>query len=274
MININDVYELSNDLANKYQTGAQFTAPQFNRYIKVAVYDIARKYYGRPEQYQPGMPKAIISYEDTQLISDYLDNLKLLVILPVTRSGEAAIPADYLHYDALDYVSLQNFDEDPEDNDQQPCNCKKRNCSCAKGSQSISFIYRAGKIKKLFSTVTVHAPVTIVKSHQFASYLKDAIRFPTLEYPIAKFIGNKKLQFAPTSIGQVQFNYIRYPKKPFWNSTPLNGDNVYNPTGSQDIELPEILTKEVVMGVLDCIGINTREMALTDISKQFKATGV
>lgn len=272
MISVDFVWKTSEDLANKYQTGAQFTPDQFNRYVKIVVYDIARKYYGKPEDYKQGDSSATIAYERTQLITDYLDDLKVSdKLIPITRSGSAKVPDDYLHYDSMEYRSFTSATVS-DDTEQQECHCHQTPCTCDKNKTVKR--YKAGKLKRVTAPDVIHAPVTVVSSSRFTTYQRDAIRKPSKQYPIAKFTGKKQLQFAPMDLGQVYMTYLRYPLTPKWNYTITGGIAVYSPTGSQNIELPDILTKEVVMGILDCVGINTRELPLTEIAKYFKTTGV
>lgn len=270
MISVNECYLFVQDVANKFQTGADFTPDQFNRYLPIVVNEAIRKYYGKPENYRVGSPVSNINYEQTQLVRDYLQKIKVRSTpFIINKSGELKLPDNYLHYSSLDYYYYAYKVNEPDG--AVECTCHSTPCTCNKTTKKQHWI--AGKTRNK-EVIQKHAPIKVVTDDQWAPYLNDSIRKPNREYPIAKFDGDDVLVFAPYYLKKVYMSYLRYPKKPFWNSTESEGVAVYQASGSQDIEMPEIMMKEIAMGVLDLIGINTREEGIIQYAKNYIASGV
>jgi hypothetical protein len=249
-------------LAAKDISGGYIPPNDFNDSVAILTNKMVRKYYGLPEQYQPGSPIPAISWEISQLVTDYLSQLKPTVILPVDKNGIATRPGDYLHKSSIG-VSWIKVVENTE------AQTKSEEC-CDEGETIQTTKAKLGKTQYDVTWV----PVTVVSDNERYAWLGSELRKPTKEYPIAVFEDNDKIQFYPQNIKSVKFTYIRYPKTPKWNYTIVKGIPVYSATGSQDIELPFDCIDELAVTILDRIGITIREPGLVDWSRYIKTTGV
>lgn len=270
MISVNEHYIYCQLLANASQTGANFTPNDYNTYIEPVTHDLIRKYYGLPELYRPANPSPPISYEITQLVTDYLNEIKVpLTTFLVDSQGRLLKPSDYLHHSLFQYDSYEQAISGSVstvvccDSCQTDCNHPNK--------VSVTKKYKGGKKGYLLPLVR-YKEVKVVTDGEWALYLNDPIRFPTKEYPIAKF-DNTYIQFAPYDLKVVNWSYIRYPKKPKWNYNISQGEATFNATGSQDIELPKILMTELAMALLDRLGFNTREYAMVQYADNKRNTG-
>lgn len=254
MININETKEYVEFLARKYQSGGSFTPKQFNLVVPNIVRDLVRKYYGVPEEYQVGNPQPHISYEITSLVKDYLSAIKPKVKIEVVN-GIALLPTDYIHRSAARVTAYSNELLQEYQND----DCCDDLVQTPKKPTTIS-------VSKVY-------PITFLTDSQFDSALNSVSRKPTIQYPIARMEAGT-IEIAPRSITEFEFSYIRYPKKPVWAFTNnANGTVSYNPTGSQDIELPEICATEVVLACLQKLGIAIRETQLINWADKTRQMG-
>jgi len=264
-VNVDIFYRYVDWLAAKNIVGGYLPPDTFNMALPICVNQIVRKYYGVPEQYQPGMPMPQVSYEITQLVTDYMSQLKVPKILPVDNSGYAAKPADYLHKSsvACSFVTISDNSEDDGVDEADCCDDEPTKQTTKKKAQK--------------AATTVYAkwiPVTVVTDNERWAYLQSTLRKPTKRFPICTFIGDG-LQFYPENIKTALLTYIRYPKTPVWAYTIApDGFPTYNPVTSEDIELPEIVCDELAATLLNRMGISIREPGLVDWANYVKKTGV
>lgn len=259
-IDINKFYQYLNWLAAKDISGGYIPPDMFNIAVPTCVNQMVRKYYGIPEQYRPTQPIPSISYEITQLVTDYISQLKTTKVMNIDKLGQASKPADYLHKSSIgaSWVEVQPFTVG-DLLDETDC-CDTLPTTKAKANKSVLDVK--------------WVPVTVVSDANQYAYLQSSLRTPTKEYPICTFTGNDKIQFYPTTIKSVQFTYIRYPKTAKWGYTvDTDGLPVYNPTTSVDIELPEICMDEMAATVLNRLGISIREGALSQWANITKNAG-
>jgi len=274
MINVNDLFKYTEVLANKDQTGADFTPDDFNIVIPEAVYELIRTFYGNPKV-QPQRP--LLTFEKNQAIKDYLTPL-----LAVTRltpvAGMILLPEDYCHLDDISYEYYV-----PEEVVCQHCGsiC----CSCKrppKGSKK-------GKKVNCDNTKNkkILVPLTVVNNSQWSNLFSDEINYPIESEPYCQFIGEdvavgrtstvRKIQMevAPQSIPQVIVRYVKLMiPPPFWGSTPSGGFAVYDPATSVDVPLPRILLQELTWIILEQLGVHTREYWLQQTAQAKVVTGV
>lgn len=259
MISINEVKQYTEFLAKKWQSGAVMTPDQFNLTVPNVVRSIVRKYYGVPEQYQVNNPSPAIAMDNTQLVVDYLSAIKKTTTLPVDAQGYANIPDDYIHKSTARYLMLvteKNVVTAPESEDD--CDCDS---DTIQGATPAKFINK-----------TNPRPIRFLTDDQFDAEKQSAIRTPSMKYPIARVKG-LKIEVAPIDLGKIELTYVRYPAKPFWNYTTAGGFTTFNPTGSQDIEMPEICAEEIVYMLLNRLGISIREPMLIQWAERNRQMG-
>lgn len=260
-ISINTLYNYVAFLAGKDIAGGFIPPDRWNEMVPILVDKMIRKYYGTPEEYQPGMPMPRIAYEITQLVTDYVSQLKVEVTLSVPDTGRITKPLDYLHKSSIAVSNYDVFDSEEDDEEENTADC----CDNETVQKKRTTNNRRIPIK--------WAPVTVVSENERWSWLNSTLRKPTMSNPIAVFLGNDEVQFYPQDIRSALLTYIRYPKKPIWNYNIVGGIPVYNPVGSQDIELPQICADEMAVTILDRVGITIREPGLVEWSRFVKANG-
>lgn len=274
-INIDTFYQYVNWLAAKNISGGNIPPDIFNIAVPVCVNQMVRKYYGVPEQYQPGMPMPKVSYEITQLVTDYISQLKKEKILTVSNTGQATRPSDYLHKSSLSvsWVEVIPFTGEDDAVEGECCKCHKSHDCCSCDDTPTLQTTKKKKAKSMLDVQWV--PVTVVSDNERWAYLQSSLRRPTKEYPICTFLGADIIQFYPQNIKSAHLTYIRYPETPIWgNNLDPDGFPVYDPATSVDIEFPEICADEMAVTLLNRVGISIREPGLTDWANFNKQTGL
>lgn len=101
------------------------------------------------------------------------------------------------------------------------------------------------------------APVELITQDKLANRMSSTIVKPTTDYPVAINYSDHYLIFP--SPGKITLTYVRVPKHPKWGYTTSNDRLVYNPSTSQDLELPDSLHDEICTRVLNYMGLSTRD---------------
>lgn len=257
MIQINELKELVEFLANKHQTGASITPGQFNIATQSALDDAVMYFYGLPQQYQPGAPVPAVAWEVTQLVTDYISHLKPTVPLTINSVGVATKPADYLHVSSISYLYFV-----PQ--------ASPADANVSTGTEQTSL---AEKHTVLAEAIT--CPVDILDDAKWATRMRATITKPTKKYPVCRFNDNDQIEFAPIDLRTVQFTYIRYPVKPVWAYTTPDGYTpLYDATSSVNVEMPAMLKNMMCYFILTKLGINIREPQLQQFAELLKTKGV
>jgi len=286
MININTLKQNVHYLANKSQTGASISPQEFNLEIPLALYFVLRRILGLPEEYHLDIPATQMGYEKTQLITDYLDAIKVSDYpMNVSALGKCTLPADYLYTSDL-YTYCQQTGTipaddillDPDVSRILPPTPEPNDCDdgCGNNNNTVQIPTQAQvSYAQTLKTIKMRTPVEIVDSKTYTSRQQHSIRIPTLEYPIAVFNGVKVLQIAPQNVKKAYLTYIKRPPTPFWAYTidPTRLQVIYNPLLSVNIDLPEELTDMVTAVMLTKLGYSVRETELQQIGAKVNATG-
>lgn len=268
MILVNEVYRYIDFLAKKSQTGGTFTPDEFNLALPFVTNDMFRKYYGVPEEYQVGHPEPHIGADNTQLVRDYLSTFKAIKTEVVTN-GKFPNPSDYVHKSSARVVAYVNEKVSEEALLQKACTCE-HDCECSNDvgtptlQQGVSTLTKTNRKN--------YYPITFMSDEQFNWCLNSTKRFPSIEFPIAR-MQSGYIEIAPPAVGEVELSYYRKPIKPFWNSTSVNGQTTYNPTGSTNIELPDVCGTEFVLAMLGKLGISIREEQLINWADRTRQKG-
>lgn len=265
MINVNEVKQYIEFLSRKSQSGGVFTPNEFNLVLPKVVFDIVRKYYGVPEEYQVGHPEPRIAADNTQLVRDYLSQLKPVVMLPVVN-GYAPLPTDYIHKSSARVRDLFNDGTDEEELLKNDCDCIG-DCSCRNDVDTPTLPKKPTPI-----VVEKYYPIAFMSDEQFNWAMNSIKRYPTKEYPIARMQPNQ-IEIAPRSISSIELSYYRYPVKPVWGYTLQLGIAIYDPNTSTNIELPDICGTEVVLAMLNKLGISIREQQVINWSERTRQQG-
>jgi len=235
MIDVNEVKEFVDFLANKEQSGNSVSPSEFNLNLRRATDDLFRKEYGLPEDYKPGVPLPDISYEITQRIKDDMRVFKKTETITIDANGNGNIPDDYVHYTGIRYNKVTNNT----------------------GGQP---------------TVEPKS-VEAIDDDKWVGRIGNSIKVPNKDYPICNF-NSSSIQFEPKDLYKVDLTYLKYPSTPNWAYTITDGTAIYDAGNSTNIELPKMLTNDLVRLICSYYGIRFRDNALTQYAEMIKTKGV
>jgi hypothetical protein len=260
MIDVNRLYQYTYTLANKDQTGADFTSVQFNSVLAEETLDLIEQYFGKAKD-----PRRLLINERNQVIKDYLSNSEINTSVNITpENGIIKLPDNYLHLNSIEYTYYEKKEQVCSKCCCTPCSCTPVPKGFIRKGQSCS--PKPKMLKRI-------AEVTIVNNAQWASLLSDHVSYPDLAHPYGHFIGNNTIEIMPQHIPSVKVRYYRYPKEPRWGFVSIGGNDVYDPNISQHVELPRILLRELAFGILERMGIHTREYWMEQVMQQKIITG-
>lgn len=257
MISINTLKNYVQFITAKDASGNFIPPDDWNVTVPILVNKIVRKYIGLPEQYQPGNPQPAITMDITDVASEYIEPLRVEVPLSVPANGRVPRPADFLKKSSALVSSMTKEQLDSYGLDYECCN---------------SGTMTPGTKGKLARYIQSWRPVTFITDQERSTWENSSYRKPSLEFPVACFLGNE-IEFRPFTINSVWLVYLRYPKKPVWNYTITSGVPIYDPTGSQDIELPEMCIDELAVTIIERMGMVIREPGLIDWARYVKNSG-
>lgn len=187
---------------NKDQSGNTYGLDQLNIDLPFFFYTFLNKRYGIPTNWMPGMKMPAFGHEVTQLMTDDLSPLKVVMggngtsdpgALAIDSNGIAVLPEDYFHYSALN-----GFYTQPGcDTDRLP-------------------------------------HVEVCTDQQFSAYLDHYSRNRLLtREPYCNF-QNEVIEFRPKNMGMARFAYLKIPPTPFYDYyiVVATGLEVYLPPGT------------------------------------------
>ena len=226
---IDALYQWINFMSNKQQSGA-ISPDEFNLCLNALYLEPMKIKIGLPEEYLIGQPTARQAYQVSQTITDDLQ--KFIVPLTITKSntGYFPIPSDYVAFSTLRYIQIE-----PSEGCEPP--------------------------------IVIENSVEIVTDGELSLRLPNAITPPTFDYPIGAFY-NQGIKVFPKDISEVKLTYLRRPVKPFRNYTiTANDENIFDPTGSVDLEYPEIMHNDFAVIVAKYFGINLKDGDLINFAQ-------
>jgi len=226
-------WELINYIVNKDYEGNVVTPDRFAQLCVVVNMDLFKVKMGLPEDYQPGAPISRQYLDATQRLTDETVFLKTRVAAQAVASGIVAYPANYFGFDAMRYGYQRQVDGSPK---------------------------------------VIWKPVEALTEDQYSDRAGNSIKEPTAKNPVCLFRSNG-IHVYPTTIVQVDFNYVRYPTDPVFDYDLQTG---YITEGSSptEYEWPAHLHMDLARMILSYIGINIREQQLEQYAEQHKAEGV
>lgn len=121
------------------------------------------------------------------------------------------------------------------------------------------------------SVVSSGKTVREVDHARWHQMVNHSIEFPTADYPICRF-ENKTIVAAPASIGQLQILHIRKPVKPVYAYTIVSDRYVYDDVNSVDVEFDQMMHDDIMMRVLENLGVPMREEFTVRVAQQNKLT--
>lgn len=230
MNSINDIYLLTNFLADSYQS-RKVSDNEFNYAIAAASDDLWKKKVGLPEEYQINAPFARQAWQVTNKISD--DMRYFITQLDISRNASDIFPypADYGAFSSMRYERILNQGCDTPD-------------------------------------VKVRT-VELVTDAELSERLDNTIILPDYDYPVGAWYGTGWKVY-PTIINSINLTYLRLPVTPYRNYTldPATDLTTYDPTGSVDPDFPKTLWIDLTYLILKQFSINIREEELYQMAEQ------
>ena len=240
-MNINDIFEFNLVRLNKHQSGRTITPEDFNLVAKMINYVYYKVKVGLPEQYQPGNPFPPQAWQVSQKITD--DMAQIIVwmggpdypAMTIDKYGAAEIPLDYVAFSSCYYDYL-----------------KQQDCGDEPSPRSVEFVIDS----------------------VFADRVQSVIKRPDMEYPIAKWIGNRKVQFMPKNLRSVNFTYLREPiTHHFAYTYDGNNDIIYDPINSVQFEWPQVALSDIANLIFEIMSQNIKSQLDIQMAVQRKLQG-
>jgi hypothetical protein len=114
--------------------------------------------------------------------------------------------------------------------------------------------------------------VEVVSNDVLGDRLDSPIVQPTSQYPICCFYSGY-IQFYPTDLKFVNFDYLRMPTTPIWGATIINDEYVYNPNTSTQLEWPEFTHIDIANMIVNYAAKNLRDFDMVQVSENRKDKG-
>lgn len=241
-MNIWDIYLFNLSRLNKDQSGRSLPVDEFNLTADMVNYSFFKVKVGLPEQYQPGMPFPAQAWQVSQQITEAMEPFMKWLggpdypIMLLDKYGVSSIPEDFFSMPTA-YFNLIH---------QNSC-------------QDIEESFR---------------PIEFLTDAVYADRQSSPIKFPDKEYPIAKFIGNRKIQFLPKTLKAVHFMYLRKPVTPYLAVTEDSNNNyVYDPANSIQFEWPELYLPDIANLIFEVMAENLKSQVDIEMAVRRKMSG-
>jgi hypothetical protein len=119
---------------------------------------------------------------------------------------------------------------------------------------------------------TIFVPIEVLDKDKEYYRLSSKIVPPTKEYPVAIF-ENTYIQVYPVSISNINFSYLRYPKDAVWAFTLVNNRPVFDPVNSVDLEWEDLVVNDIIIRVMQSIGISIKDAEILNFAQNKEVTG-
>ena len=193
-------------------------------------------------------------FEQQQIITDTLGALKVKYAPTLDVGGTYALPSDYVRMTNL------AFDVD--------------SITTAPYLVADEFTYCDNDYDASADTPTalsgLEYPINLVIDSEWVLKQKSRFLPITEEEPIARIYG-RSLEVLPKTVAPIMY-YLKKPTVGVWNyTTSADGySTIFNPTGSVDVDFPEIAHNEIIEKVISLLGVPLRDGVLTQFEQMQK----
>jgi len=215
--------------------GLSLEANELTRLLHVAQLKHFKRKLGLPEEYQPGQPIPRQAYEITKTITDDLSPFK------VEMGGE---------------------------NQALPINDNGKATMPADMYYPSTMLYkyvRNGEIK--------WRSVDILSDQEFKKRISSFLMRPSLRYPICN-LRNGYARFSPTTLGYVDFIYIKTPTEPVYALMYTNGFAEYDASNSTELEWNDTNQLDIMALALQELGVGINNKDIYNYSIKTETTGI
>ena len=121
--------------------------------------------------------------------------------------------------------------------------------------------------------INSHIPLEMVSVENINKILRSSLVKPSIDYPIGLMSGdansgNLKIKVFPDNINKLNvYSYMAPRVSPNWSYVTVAGKPVYDPSSSNQINLPSRTHGEVVIKILEYLGVNLREAQLVQYAQ-------
>ena len=116
--------------------------------------------------------------------------------------------------------------------------------------------------------INSHIPLELVGVENINKILRSSLVKPSMDYPIGLISGDAnnsdlKIKVFPDEINKLNvYSYMAPKTSPNWSYVTVAGKPVYDPSSSNQFNLPARTHGEVVIKILEYLGVNLREVSL------------
>tara|TARA_R100000951_G_scaffold62325_1_gene52357 strand:+ start:1841 stop:2614 length:774 start_codon:yes stop_codon:yes gene_type:complete len=116
--------------------------------------------------------------------------------------------------------------------------------------------------------INSHIPLEIVSSENINKILRSSLAKPSIDFPIGLMSGSLngqglKIKIFPDNIESViVYGYMHPRISPNWSYVTVAGKPVHDPSTSNQFNLPSRTHGEIVIKILEYLGVNLREVSL------------
>ena len=121
--------------------------------------------------------------------------------------------------------------------------------------------------------INSNIPLEIVKPEDINKILRSSLVKPSMDYPVGLMSGsvssrNLKIKIFPDNIKRVMvYGYMIPSTSPNWFYVTVAGKPVHDPSNSTQFKLPSRTHGEIVVKILEYLGVNLRESSLVEYAQ-------
>lgn len=111
--------------------------------------------------------------------------------------------------------------------------------------------------------INSHIPLELVNPENINKILRSSLVKPSMDFPIGLMSSNSKIKIFPDNIENViVYAYMNPRRSPNWSYVTVAGKPVHDPSTSTQFNLPPRTHGEIVIKILEYLGVNLREVSL------------
>lgn len=124
-------------------------------------------------------------------------------------------------------------------------------------------------------TVTETSSGALIRPVEYdeAMILNSSVVRPPIVGKAIYYVLGSTINVLPATIASIKVSFVKKPTDPKWNYSISNQQPVYNPSGSQDFQIGELLHLRVCQRILQYFGVNLSLEQVTQFAMSAEAQG-
>lgn len=126
-----------------------------------------------------------------------------------------------------------------------------------------------------------YSPISVLDEDEYPARKVSALKPPSSDYPVCIFRGAKTAADSPGTVRgfidplyiNFRMSYLKMPVDPYWAYVVTNDEPVYTGSGSVDFSIHPIGHQRICQLILQAVGINLDEAAITQYAAMKEAAG-